>query len=542
VSLNLKNPIFGFATSIGIVASLMIGAAPASADEAPVVAAPSSEVVAAAEAPAAEAVKIEAPAPAAAPVVEAPKAEPAKVVEEATPAAPPAAKETSPAPAVEPVVVAPSPSASTAPVAPTTESSPAPAVETTTEPVTPPTTDTPAPAEECVPADKVSWSYTYAKATGSGTITASSADKAQGTPLCDPLTIRSATWKYVLPASGNPSYPQKLIGFNDTLIGVVGTVGYGSPLEASCRQYDSYAQFQSKEGPGGLPLPAVLNGPGNPYEPPFLHQTLAGKGPNPTYSSTSSDGCNTPPVVTPPVTPPVVTPPVTPPTEPPTGVQEKVVVTLTDNEKFECGDTKVNQTQTTTTTPYTLEWIDGQLMPVEDLKNVTVVTTQTTRDLTPEEIESCKPATPEPTIVKSEWINGMWVCGDTTVTQTRIVTTTIFTPKLVNGSTWELVQSPPVISPETRTVPLTKEQLEVCVAIIVPPTPTTPVIVTTPNHPVAPVVVATNKHPKAVASANTDNDSLAYTGSDSSTGLYMGLGAMVLGLGLAWVARRRRKA
>ena len=136
------------------------------------------------------------------------------------------------------------------------------------------------------------FSYTFDGAIGSGTVTVTGGK--QGDKLCDALAIRAAGWDYDLPASGNPSWPQTLHGYNDTAVNSIGTFSYKAPQIEACRQYDIYAQFESKGGFSKLALPAKLTGPGKPYEPPFLHQTLSGKGPNPTYSTTSSEGCNPP--------------------------------------------------------------------------------------------------------------------------------------------------------------------------------------------------------------------------------------------------------
>jgi len=143
-----------------------------------------------------------------------------------------------------------------------------------------------------------SWAYTYDQATGSGTITASGGDA--GATLCSPLSVRSAGWTYDPPASGAPSWPQTLSGYNDTTVDKIGTFSYGSPQLTGCHQYDSYASFS---GFSALGLPTHLLGSHNPSEPAFLHETLSGDGPNPTYAYTGSEGCVPAPTKVTPVTP-----------------------------------------------------------------------------------------------------------------------------------------------------------------------------------------------------------------------------------------------
>lgn len=137
------------------------------------------------------------------------------------------------------------------------------------------------------------WSYTF-DGVGSGTVTASAKKAKQGDTLCDPLAVRAATYSYDPPASGNPSWPQTPVGANDVLVDTIGTFSYAAPALDTCRQHDAYAEFVSKGGFEALAIPEKLFGPGNPFEPQFLHQALAGKGPNPTWSTTTSEGCNLP--------------------------------------------------------------------------------------------------------------------------------------------------------------------------------------------------------------------------------------------------------
>lgn len=134
------------------------------------------------------------------------------------------------------------------------------------------------------------FTYTFGSATGSGVITATGGNVDD--ELCSPLYVRPVAWDYDVPASGSPSWSQTLHGYNDVTVDKIGTFPYAPPQIETCRQYDVYASF---DGWGALAVPESLLGPNNPFEPQFLHQALAGMGPNPTWSYTSSEGCNPPP-------------------------------------------------------------------------------------------------------------------------------------------------------------------------------------------------------------------------------------------------------
>jgi hypothetical protein len=154
---------------------------------------------------------------------------------------------------------------------------------------------------DCV--SSATWAYTYTGSTASGTITASAPGVAAGTELCTPLYVRAATWNYNLPTSGdNPSWLQTLDSKQDVVVSTVGDpVAYAAPnVTGQCQQHDIYGTFSSA-GFADLALPTTLTGPNQPYEPEFLHSALSGKGatgpnfisgPNPTYSSDASAGCN----------------------------------------------------------------------------------------------------------------------------------------------------------------------------------------------------------------------------------------------------------
>jgi hypothetical protein len=163
-------------------------------------------------------------------------------------------------------------------------------VWTTVDPATVSSNCTP-PEPVCV--DNADWSYTF-DGVGSGTVTVTAEGAKQGDELCDALIIRATTYEYDRPASGNPSWPQTRVGYNDTVVDSIGTFSYAAPVLDTCRQHDIYAAFVSEGGYEVLTVPAKLYGPQNPFEPQFLHEALAGEGPNPTYSTTTSDGCNPP--------------------------------------------------------------------------------------------------------------------------------------------------------------------------------------------------------------------------------------------------------
>jgi|GEM_PF-4167661 len=161
-----------------------------------------------------------------------------------------------------------------------------------TEPDPEPTvTPDPEPEPECVDAN---WSYTF-DGVASGTVTASSRHAHEGDKVCNPLAVRAITYTYDRPTSGSPSWPQTKAGYNDVLVDTIGTFAYVAPEPNQCVQHDIAAQFVKKGGFDALTVADKLYGPSNPFEPPFLHDTLSGKGPNPTWSYTSNQGCDTPP-------------------------------------------------------------------------------------------------------------------------------------------------------------------------------------------------------------------------------------------------------
>jgi hypothetical protein len=141
-----------------------------------------------------------------------------------------------------------------------------------------------------------SYTYTFSSATGSGVITVTGGKT--GEQLCKPLYVRAVAYSYDTPViivAGQPSWPQTQVGHNDTLVNQIGAFTYSPPQLETCRQYDVHASFSGWEA---LAVPQHLLGSHNPYEPAFLHETLPGSGPNPTWSYTTAEGCNPPPVHT----------------------------------------------------------------------------------------------------------------------------------------------------------------------------------------------------------------------------------------------------
>ena len=148
----------------------------------------------------------------------------------------------------------------------------------------------PAPlAGDCV--KDVTYAYTYVPGAPSGTITATATSPANtAVKLCWPLYVRSASWTYDLPTSGDsPSYKQTLEKALDATVLNLGTTTYQVPSEpAGCRQHDVYASFVSM---AALTLPTTLAKKGDPLEPPFLSTTLRNSGPDKTYTFDTSVGC-----------------------------------------------------------------------------------------------------------------------------------------------------------------------------------------------------------------------------------------------------------
>ena len=96
----------------------------------------------------------------------------------------------------------------------------------------------------------------------------------------------------------------------------------------------------------------------------------------------------------------------------------------------DCSELKATQTRIKTTTPYV--WSSFFHKWVLDPFHTTVTTETQQRDLTSTERMFCTPK-PKDTTTYSEWTDGTFQCGDTTVDRARDVTTTKYT---WNGSEW----------------------------------------------------------------------------------------------------------
>jgi hypothetical protein len=93
-------------------------------------------------------------------------------------------------------------------------------------------------------------------------------------------------------------------------------------------------------------------------------------------------------------------------------------VTSKETLEYDCASKVVQVTTTTTTTPYVWSgtaWVPGQ--PTDS-------TSTSERPMTVDEKKDCP--LPDTLVEYGSWVDGEWVCGDTQVTQTREVTTTVF--------------------------------------------------------------------------------------------------------------------
>jgi len=95
-----------------------------------------------------------------------------------------------------------------------------------------------------------------------------------------------------------------------------------------------------------------------------------------------------------------------------------------------CSTLKATQTRVKTVTPYVWStWLQTWL---PDYAHTTITTETQQRDLTSTERMLCTPK-PKDTVTHSDWTDGTFQCGDTTVDRTRETTTTKYT---WNGSEW----------------------------------------------------------------------------------------------------------
>ena len=137
------------------------------------------------------------------------------------------------------------------------------------------------PEEQCLPKSQVS--YTYFPWSNSGVITVTPLP-GYTDELCDDFYVTVATWTY---DKSDNVWPQTLKETQELHIDKVDSYDYGLPIV--CGQGDVYASFTEQPVPHGF-----LTGPGQPYEPGFLHN-MGFTGPAPTFMQTKP-GCN---VVTP---------------------------------------------------------------------------------------------------------------------------------------------------------------------------------------------------------------------------------------------------
>jgi hypothetical protein len=95
-----------------------------------------------------------------------------------------------------------------------------------------------------------------------------------------------------------------------------------------------------------------------------------------------------------------------------------------------CTTLKATQTRIKTVTPYV--WSTWLHTWVLDYAHTTITTETQQRDLTSAELMFCTPK-PKDTVTHSDWTDGTFQCGNTTVDRTRETTTTKYT---WNGSAW----------------------------------------------------------------------------------------------------------
>jgi hypothetical protein len=156
--------------------------------------------------------------------------------------------------------------------------------------------------------------------------------------------------------------------------------------------------------------------------------------------------------------------------------------------------------------------------------------------------EGCNtpPVTPEPKVKYTEWQDAKWVCGDTSVTQTRTKTTTPSKVVLQDGQ-WTIVEDTDNITTvtETQTRELTPAEIESCKPT---PTPTvTPTPTPTPVNTIIPVPTPTATTVAMVSQNPPSVKSLAATGFELMAVAGGALALIVAGAFLV-VRRHRRTA
>ena len=340
------------------------------------------------------------------------------------------------------------------------------------------------PAPTCVTSVKNDRNHTFNNATGAVTLTVGGGEVGQ--PLCNPGSVGIALFGFV---EQNKQWKQQLVDIVYIDVDKVGTYSATPKFAAKCRQYDAYA---ADGGRAKVTPPDVLYGPANPYEPSFLHDYSNG----PTsHDIASAEGC--------------------------AGMPETPGPRVETRQQggFVCGDAVVTINNIYRTIPSIVVFNEnGEWVAVDDVDHITETSDTTEYPLTAEEIESCKPATPEDKETSTEWEKKHPVCDATTVEETRSVTTTKYTPVLVSGSTWNL-QETTTTALETRTVPV--EKVEACPTTVVPPA-------STPDKP---------------APKPTPPPGLADTGVFTAPAGYTAAGLLFAGMAfLGIMAIRRRKA
>ncbi|WP_341994213.1 hypothetical protein MRBLWH7_002098 [Microbacterium sp. LWH7-1.2] len=126
--------------------------------------------------------------------------------------------------------------------------------------------------------------------------------------------------------------------------------------------------------------------------------------------------------------------------------QPKDKVTVDKESTTDCVKNVVVTVTTTTTTPYI--WDAATQKWVLDSANAESSEKSESRPLTEEEWADCNPTTTKTTY--GEWADGEWDCGDTSVTQTREVYTTVY-----HGE----IAEPTVTTTETQERELTPEEI-----------------------------------------------------------------------------------
>jgi len=145
------------------------------------------------------------------------------------------------------------------------------------------------------------------------------------------------------------------------------------------------------------------------------------------------------------------------------------------------------------------------------------------------EAECAQPPKPDDNVVSTEWVDGQFACGDTTVEQSRTVTTTKFT---YDAETRTWVEGVPVVETETQTRNLTAAEQYPCATTTITTTPADVVEVLPPAP--APTTSAPAAAPTVPATG------LPATGSNG-TGMAGLIALLVTSLGgVALLAARRR--